>query len=372
MDESLVKAIALWKSSERLSLSDLLIRGDAKKMHFWRLFLQIAYDTEYELSGRNHDSEYSPDLSALSNVFETIMLLIEELSLVLPSFVRSVSVALLLWCVHLLAGLEQSSLGSNELFHAALDSFLSNGNYAPTHAHAYAGTRERIVSTFQRFLVQITQLSFSNHSLPYLIAEFMKRMMCKENAWPVADALLSTAEMTSTKCHPRLLFFTSWLLKDDLQLVKKYQCSPVLAVPSVLTQATIEGLTSETRSFLRQIRGTLSDINAAVQLPRVSPLAALEIDNSLQSRIEMAAQALVSLHVQFSLNLRPRVDQVLCIVPNPNPNPKPICLIFPKCIPRSSVLPWEACPWRLHQCASTSPGAGATLLLFAMRCLELC
>ena len=294
------KAIADWRSSDRVSLSDLLSYGDAKKMFFWRLLLQTAFDFEFGLLQRTSSLEERIDSKhAVTYIFECVNDLFKNIELGLVSsgvpnlHSAAASAAITLWCLQLLRDLEGSQSESIYFSDALqlLFPLLSSGAISS------------IIEVFTLFQTRLEQVQNAPESST-LVVEYLKRLLFHQSLLNIARALLHSSGSMSTLTHPRALFLVSWLLKDSDEVNKLFSGHEIF-IPSQLKApaniGSIEDVTGFTQSVIWQVRDSLTaDKTERTELGDGGSSSAVQ---TLQSGLESAAQAIVSAHIQHSLEI---------------------------------------------------------------------
>ena len=308
LDESLSKAIAEWRSSERVSLSDLLSCGDAKKMFFWRLLLQTAFDLDFgELKRTSNFRDKIDSKQAMSYIFECINDLFRQVELELlasgvPNLHSAASSAVVtLWCLQLLVDL-QGSQGDSTPFSNALQILLPLLSI---------GAIERIVAGFIVFQSRLEHVKNAPESST-LVAEYLKRLLFHQSLLGISRALLHATGSMTTLTHPRALFLVSWLLKDSDEVNKLFSGHEIFAPAQLKPPVNIgfiEDLTVFTQSVIWQVRNSLM-LAKVDRIDERRDVTASGTGQSLQSGLEAAAQAIVSAHVQHSLEVNHQVTRV--------------------------------------------------------------
>lgn len=287
-------------NSERLSLSDLLSYGDAKKMFFWRLLLQSAVDLDYGLHQRAKwvtVQDQTDSKAALNFIFESTNDLFKHVQRILASVNVSyghgitASVSSFLWSVKLLSDLDEQNANA-KLFLKGLSIFFEG--------QISSEVAEEIVDVFFITVARVDKVA-NKPETSALFAEYLRRLMFGEPLLPIATALLTIAASYSTIAHPRVLFLVSWLLKDDLSsnnLIKPLSPN----IQQIIDKNSWDELGLYTAAILEKIReGT---VDALCSSDRDTSSTGV----SFQSSLEAAAQAIVSAHVQYSLHLRPKTS----------------------------------------------------------------
>jgi hypothetical protein len=277
-------AIDFWKRAKRISLSEFLSVGDARKMLLWRLFLQTAYDSSYGLLNRGNKCsliyECNVVFECIASFFAEISIISEMEQLLFKFPAICSNICLTLWCVHIIGSLDQNIIGS-ELFSNSIKFLLSDMCISFSSV-------EVIVRSFQKMLGCLSIINVPG--LADLIILYLKKICFSESLMSVSVALMNISIYTSTISHVRILFLISWILEDNSSHRLEINKETFVYSRNSIPDDEIDSISSH---IIFQVRDSIR---------RISNDSIQPVLRSLRLSIEAVAQQLISLHTQYSLN----------------------------------------------------------------------
>ena len=271
-----VSTVQQWVTVWRLSLADILTCGDATRMMRWRVWLQTAYAMHYHATGRVCTQLGGAKMTLdLSRAFMHLL-----------EFQRTV---------------QQNTPVGNNVSAVLLGHWLAHlaCNSAEKTQNASSSVLQR---AFVRFCEQMQ--SPGNPRIYHVISAYLKKLLLTDaDLRIVLKLLLEAVPNVPVNMHARVLFLCAWLVKD-----RNYYPASALSTASandlcrsVASEYKLRGSSSYLKACGEKIITTIgAAILSSIQQSTSSYL--LREGESLSVALERAAQGLVALHLQHSLD----------------------------------------------------------------------
>lgn len=262
-------AVSQWAGARRLSLADILTRGDATRMMLWRLWLQTAHRAGYGAGGRvataKGDDQMTLDLSF------TFSCLLEY----------------------------GQSLGGSE--HDA-----ESGHTVLLSRWLVQLVQQVPDAAFQRFYSQVQALG--NPGMHHIISAYLKKLVLSDkDLAAVLWHLFKTISRVSANMHSRVLFLAAWLVQGREYLANAKAFMEIFKMLLMrhedITLSHAPASPGELEAQLKAHGEEILRLTGVAALSSVSRAEAnLPEEEDLSLALERIAQGMVAFHLQSSLD----------------------------------------------------------------------